>query len=202
MTRMGYPLWAVQLLGRWGSETVKSYVGEAALDIFTSSSPGSLVGTDALESVLAAAGQHRPSTADSRPGLRQRAAPSDADTQRIATRVAGDLVAELGEALRAEIDLELARRIPRPAALCDASTDPAPSLVTNDRTECVHIIGVGPSSGLSARRWKSLCGWTFGRWGGFTIAGGLRKPPPAIVASTTVQVKSARRAGLAGSFME
>ena len=106
LTRMGYPLWAVQLLGRWGSETVKGYVGDAALDIFTASAPGSQIGTDALETVLAAAGHRVPPTADPRQTHRPRAAPDAAETQRIAVRVAGDMVAELGEALRAELELD------------------------------------------------------------------------------------------------
>ena len=135
------------------------------------------LGADALETVLAAAGRTDPQPTDARPITRPRAAPDATEVSRIAARAAGDLVAELGSALRTVMDLELARRLPRPPSTSEASTDPAKVWVQNDRTGCVHIVGVGQDSGLSARKWQSLRGWFFGQWGGFTIAGGASQAP-------------------------
>ena len=108
---------------------------------------------------------------------------------------------ELGDALRAEFALELARKTPPPKATGEASTATEPVRVQNDRTEKVHLVAVGADSGLPAKRWKSFCGWEFGRWGGYTfvvVVVGGHKPLPANGALTTAQPKTGRRAGMAG----
>ena len=175
LTRLGYPLWAVQLLGRWGGDSVKSYVGDAALEVFTESVQTGTGSADALDVVLAAAGRtDQPATA---PIPRSRAAPDTAEVQRVATRVAGDLIAELGAALRAELEVELASRVPPTPSKSGAACGPARVLVENDRTGCIHVVGVGQESGRSSHHWQSLCGWFFGQFGGFTIAGGASQAP-------------------------
>ena len=182
LTRIGYPTWAVQLLGRWGSDTVRGYIGDAALEVFTEGTPRAGVGVDSLDVVLAAAGRSSSSSSSSsapprptaeRPGRRT----EPASVEQLIARIAGDMFAELGGALRAEVSLEIARMRPRPTATTDAATDPEPTRVMNDRTECIHLVGIGTESGLASKHWQSLCGWAFGRWGGYTVMGGAQRAP-------------------------
>ena len=44
-------------------------------------------------------------------------------------------------------------------------------LVQNARTKVCHLVGVGPHSGSAVAGWTALCGWAFGRQGGFTLVG-------------------------------
>ena len=161
---------------------MKGYVGETALEVFTEGTPKEAAHADALDVVLAAAGRApAASSSRSRPADR----PSDPmDPGRIerlvkqmATTVAGGMVEELGDALRAEIALELARAKPPPKATGDAGTATVPVRVQNDRTEKVHLVAVGADSGLPAKRWKSFCGWEVGRWGGYAFVGGASQAP-------------------------
>ena len=46
LSRLGLDLWAVQLIGRWGSDTVKGYVRAAALDSAAVRAAGAARGTD------------------------------------------------------------------------------------------------------------------------------------------------------------
>ena len=178
LTRLGYPLWAVQLLGRWGSDTVKSYVGDAALQIFTEGSPTQPASIDesGLEALFHAAGRQPPATGRSTP-RRMTSSMDPAAVERLVTQVAGDLHAELACALRAELRLEFARRSPRPRTTSDQASCTVVPLVRNDRTKNVHFIAIGPDSDLPASQWQSTCGWTFGRWGGFTLLGGAAAAP-------------------------
>ena len=171
LTRLGFPLWAVQLLGRWGSDTVKAYVGTASLDVFTETGPTDAAQSRAgLDETVAAAQRstdHRP--ADRADG----AAPIDRDALRAAVaEQAGTLRSELCDALMSEVRLEVARRMPPARLTRDSSCSTGPQLVQNSRTNCVHVCAVSPDSGLPPSEWTSLCGWDFGRWGGFTLAGG------------------------------
>merc|ERR1712051_1097219 len=82
LTRLGFPLWAVQLLGRWGSDTVKAYVGAAALDVFTETGPEdtaqSRIDLDAAVAAARSSTDHRPTDPDGG------AAPADRDALRAA----------------------------------------------------------------------------------------------------------------------
>ena len=171
LTRLGFPLWAVQLLGRWGSDTVKSYVGTAALDIFTETGPDDPAPNrlDLDAAVAAARGltEHRPTDADGR------AAPADpAELRAAVSQQMGDLRAELFDALMAEVRLEVARRLAPARTSRDSSSSTGAQMVQNLRTKCIHFCAVSPDSGLPPSEWTSLCSWDFGRWGGFALVGG------------------------------
>ena len=84
----------------------------------------------------------------------------------------GSLRSELFEALLSEVRLEVARRIPPARATRDQSAGTCAQLVRNSRTKCVHMCAMSPDSGRPPSEWTSLCGWDFGRWGGFTLVGG------------------------------
>ena len=174
LSRMGYPLWAIQLLGRWGSEAVKGYVGDAALDIFSQSSTTNTTASDDLEAIFAAAGRVAPAA---RPAGRSRPILDDARIDQVVQRHVGDLRSDLEAPLRAEIAAEIRRALPRPAARAEQGTTTAPPLVQNDRTKVVHVIAVGPDDVGSSSQWVSLCTWEFGRWGGFSFVGGALAVP-------------------------
>ena len=160
----------MQLLGRWGSDTVKTYVGAAALDVFSETAPTQLPN--------AALDLHTLITSETQAGARQTetdpgAAPLDraAVMELVSTR-AGDLRAELLDALLSEMRLELARRVPPAPCTADQSSGTCSPLVRNSRTKCLHICAIAPDSGKPPAEWTGLCCWDFGRWGGFAIEGG------------------------------
>ena len=95
----------------------------------------------------------------------------DAIEQLVLAR-AGELRAELAEALLSELRLEVARLTPARPGSSDQSSSTCPALVRNKRTKEVHVVAIGPDSGRTSACWTSLCGWSFGQWGGFTLEGG------------------------------
>ena len=48
LTRLGFPLWAIQLLGRWGSDAVKGYLREAPLAAMLTAAPALALDIDAI----------------------------------------------------------------------------------------------------------------------------------------------------------
>ena len=196
LARAGFPLWSSQLFGRWGGDAVKAYVGEAALDVFTrSSAPGGAEPID-LCTLLAAATQTGPPTERraARPeGPRE--VPETAVIEEMVAAWAGDLRRELHDALAQEMRVELALRAPpAPAATRDQGAATDPPWVQNERTKAWHVLALGPGSGHPSAHWSSLCGWAFGRSGGFSI-----ETPPAGVERcdrcVSIAAKRAARAG-------
>ena len=181
LTRMGFPLWAVQLLGRWGTDTVKAYVGDAALDIFSETAPEAVQHASVdLPTLLQKTAEAGPPTTATDAGA---ALGTRAELEEAVAASTGDLRAELLEALMAEVRLEVARRMPTAAATADQASSTCSPLVRNSRTKCLHICAIAPDSGRPPTEWTSLCGWDFGRWGGYAIEGG----PP--VRSTCVRCR-------------
>ena len=158
---------------------MKNYVGAAALDIFTAA-PGSgtnpRLGNDLeLDCVLGDA-----LLAGGAASLGGMACSLPARVDAAAQSLAGGLRSELLAALRAEVLLEVARRMPPPTVTPTRptteprGTSPAPAWVRNSRTKVCHLVGVGPESGTPPARWTALCGWGFGFHGGYAF-----KPPTA-----------------------
>lgn len=172
LTRLGFPLWSIQLLGRWGSDTVKQYVGGAALAIFTDSPAAIAAGQPLdLDTVLGDATQQL--LAGSRAGSSLPARVTAA-----VTAMAGGLRTELYEALLAELRGEMARLTPpTPTAppTADSGTSPGPSWVQNTLSHKYHLVRVGPDGGGPVREWAARCGWAFGHFGHFA----LTMPPTA-----------------------
>ena len=178
LTRMSFPLWAIQLLGRWGSDAVKGYVGDTALEVFSEGVAQQPRDAESLEAIFSAAGRSLP--ADDRPAVRPGPTALDRDAvEQLVARVTGDLHSELAAALRAEVRLELARRKPaeRERSVESVASGTVPPLVRNERTKTVHLVGIGADSDLPASHWQSLCGWAFGQWGGFCLLGGVDATP-------------------------
>ena len=174
LTKEGYPLWSVQLLGRWGGDTVRQYVADAALSVFTDSVPQargradphldlSTLISDATVAATAGAG-----AGDARTSLPGR-------VEAAVQARSGTLRTELLEALRAEIRAEVASAVasatsaltgPTPPETATVGTSPPPLWVENTRTHCFHVTAVGPDSGQPLRFWAARCSWAFGRYGG------------------------------------
>ena len=101
--------------------------------------------------------------------------PTQIDIERNVAELAGDLRAELAEAIGQAIQQELAIRAPpaTPPTMTDtgATTDEPDQTqwVQNERTEAWHIVSVGPGSGFASPQWSAWCGWAFGRSGGFSL---------------------------------
>ena len=159
-------MWAVQLLGRWGGDTVKRYVGETALSVFTRPPGSSRAGEHAHLDLATVLGD----TADrvAGPSLPARV---DAAVALLSDRLKGELL----EAMRSELRVELAGRIPppttapRPTDTAEQGTSPAPAWVQNTRTKVFHHSAVGPDSGLPPAQWTARCGWAYGFHGGFVF---------------------------------
>ena len=154
---------------------MKGYVGDAALQVFTEGGSHLDAARDSLDAFFAAAGRvaptARPSSSRARPPLDDKLL----DVQ--VRRQVGEMGAELGTALRAELAAELRRLIPRPPATAEQATSTVPRLVQNDRTKVVHVVAMGPDDIGESTQWVSLCTWEFGRWGGFSLVGGALAVP-------------------------
>ena len=206
LSRAGFPLWSIQLLGRWGSETVKQYVGATALDVFvepTAAAPGGeqMDVHDLVASLGRMAGQSRRERGgdrltDRRPdrSAPARAAP-DADVIRVVTEqidpLRHDLFDALAHQVTQEVAAQLADRADRPDTT-DRGTTPDPVRVQNSRTKAWHRSVVGPWTGQPSRWWGALCGWAFGRSpDGFAVG-----VPPQLHESCERCDKFARQRGL------
>ena len=204
LARAGFPVWSIQLMGRWGTETVKQYIGEASLDVFTGGG-GPTRPTDAtdLTDFLAAAARLTDPTdrrREGRPREVRRLTPADLEER--VDELAGDLRTELSAAVAQAVRQELAARAPpapTPPTTADRSTEtelPGPTVwVQNDRTDHWHIVSIGPGSGFPSPHWSSWCGWAFGRSGGFS----LDSPPPGAERCTRCIGITAKRVGRASA---
>ena len=184
LARRGFPTWSIQLMGRWGTETVKQYIGDAALDVFTGPAAATGQTPDAtdLTDFIAAAARLSETSAEARGGQRRRLprTPQDSVEEQFG-QLAGALRVELAGAVAQEVRLELAARaraVPPPPNTMDQGTateTPDPTVwAQNVRTEVWHIVSLGPGSGHPSPQWASHCGWSFGVSGGFA----LEQPAP------------------------
>ena len=171
LTREGFPLWSVQLLGRWGGDTVRRYVGEAALGVFTEDhTPTPRTGAEHLDLETVLSDAVVPGATPEAAAGSVRSLPARVEAAVLAR--AGALREELLEALRTEVRLEVARSAPvppPPTETASTGTDPDPTWIQNTRTKCFHHSAVGTESGLPLAAWVAKCGWTYGRFGGFAV---------------------------------
>ena len=164
LARRGWDLWSIQLLGRWGSEVVKTYVRDAPLDHWGISPSSQHMRLDIDELVdlivrklnaekLATPSKSRAAiSSDRRPGAH--AVSLDLETE--AAGVAREVVSEL--AIDAEGQLpELAAEVERWLALMEGA-----KVVRNSATLVHHAVprtkGRRQQVSLMAR---SKCGWRY-----------------------------------------
>ena len=137
LTMLGWDLWAVQLLGRWGSDVVKAYVREAPLDYHGPRS-GSFTPSMDLDALVAlVSARVKPTSA---------VAPD-------AGEVVAAAVAEAGPQARLASD-ELVDLVGRHESVTG-------QIVLNTRSGVHHRALLRQSSEL-VPDWASVCGWRFG----------------------------------------
>ena len=176
LARAGFPTWSIQLMGRWGTDTVKQYIGEAALDVFSRSGAvgGAADQTDLTDFLDAAFRVTDPTDRRRTHRTREAQALSTAAVDARVAEIAGELRHELHEALAQQLRQEIVAQRPAAAPTTDQGTEtdrpvPATVWVQNHRTECWHVVSVGPGSGFSSTQWACWCGWAFGRSPGYRL---------------------------------
>ena len=130
---------------------------------------------DLTEFLTAATGLTDPTDRRREGRIRERAGITVADLDARVSALVGDLRTELTDAVGQLIRQELVARCPPtppPAPTTDQGTSTDPPDVTwaqNHRTECWHIVSVGPGSGFPSLHWAAWCGWAFGRSPGYRL---------------------------------
>ena len=155
MARMGLDLWAIQLIGRWGSDKVKLYVRAAQADSAAVWATQAAKQTD-LESLL--------STLQARLKLPSTSALPMTDKAK-ASLVAAEAKKATEELIESQaldskaVAAELTEKVMINAA---AQTSPADSFVISGRAKVWHRIARGPPE-WQIGDWSTLCGWNFAR---------------------------------------
>jgi hypothetical protein len=167
LTRAGLELWALQLLGRWGSSAILGYVASTPLASSHKWAPlvASGLGLEAAIRAAQGAQQDRMRPAASprpvAPAVRSRTtasasvstAPASAAAQ---ASVSAASAAALVQALRAEVSA-----IAASVRTLEANST-APEFVKNDVSGVVHRIRAGDPHRPPAT-WVTTCGWYFGK---------------------------------------
>ena len=144
LARLGVETWAIQLLGRWGSQAVHGYVREAAL-----SRASTWAARAAAEQDLSSVVQDL--SAGGKLNLKKKVA------ELVRAEVSGLLSPLTATTL---LDEASRHQPPRPT-MADAATDPQPVTrhVLNDTTGILHVLASEPTGALSG--WSTVCGWRF-----------------------------------------
>ena len=179
MTQLGLDIWAVQLLGRWGSSSVQKYVRDSSVGLSAALARRHLLAsTLASFSRDAAAADH---DADFDEKVKQ-------CVQKALGSLAPHLASRLTEPLLESLRAELARSpptAPRAASTSSSSSSssaeegadedenteaPKPPAVAAEISSCFsakrHRILIGPADTIDREQWLCLCGWRFGPQGG------------------------------------
>ena len=174
LTRMGLDLWAVQVLGRWGSATVTRYIRESSAS------------ADAALSRRHVLGQSlRALTLD----LRSRAQAPAAVCPDLVRSCIKDLLPDFAAGLRDSLSEAVVAEVARQRAASQASKPsssssssepaspaaapappPPPALdrdfVTSSWSRKRHIVALGPKTTVERWLWITACGWKFGQTSG------------------------------------
>ena len=140
LARAGVEVWAVQLLGRWGSDKVLEYIREVPLEMSTSWA-ARVARQSALDAVLRDRSLARAPPASS--SASSSAGPALPGLGPVARAALTDALEEAAEAARVEAV---------PVSRC--------SFVTSESGKW-HRLAPGGLAGASAS-WTSACGWRFG----------------------------------------
>ena len=174
LSRLGLDLWAIQLLGRWGSDAVKGYVREAHIHRAAEWAASASRRRELEVLVAEVVAQHMdrgsvdpPRAADVQYLLDRSAAPASASTS--SSCVPGAPAASAGgcpspvplpallDAVAEEASLKLSDQVKEGNE--DKSEE---EFVRNEATNVLHRIALGPPLYLISD-WTSPCGWKFGR---------------------------------------
>jgi len=184
LARLGLDVWAIQLLGRWGSGSVMEYVRESAASPEAAISRRNLLGQSLHDLV----------------GARRRGASAGELARLALAEVRAELPAFLSDLRRPLLEeLRPAARAPdagrssgsssssssgeaslagsisddEPVEVAGAAAAPPEEHVSSSWTARRHRITVGPAVVCTPADWQTACGWKFG------CSGGSREPRPA-----------------------
>ena len=177
LTRLGLSLWQVQLMGRWGSEAVKTYVRAAAADGVALSAASAArathsgLGLDELVALVReklSAGQPQGISVERsvvEAGVFPGAGQATLQTQPTLIMDAVDSASAAAERSQSVSG----RGMNRATAAYDVVRNPA--------TKFWHKVTRGPSTTPTISSWRTRCGWRFGEWPRTEIFPGSHLPP-------------------------
>ena len=144
LARAGLDLWAIQLLGRWGSDAVRLYVRQASLERSATWAAQAFRSFDAASSASSSSSQSPLSEAQLKKWITQ----ALKDSPPIKSTDASSLKEAVKEAVRDELATIAGTR--------GADNDEGRQLVKNLATGVVHLAAKG---GSNLAGWSSRCGW-------------------------------------------
>ncbi len=155
LAALGLDLWAIQLLGRWGSDTVQLYVREAGLQ------SAALSAANAFRDLALPALVEQILDSKRGPPVGEPSSSSAATVENLSSipsPFAGQHQ-ELAEPLQDAVAVAEAQAQPLPG------TSPTPSpneVVKNTRSGVWHRVALGPAQGAPTDAWLTVCCWRFG----------------------------------------
>jgi len=186
LARLGVDAWSIQLIGRWGSSTVMTYIREAAVDAAAARARATVV-------------QHSlPDMLQSLRGAAPTAAPAEVTEARV-KQILDDWGCAAQNSWRSSLleelrDAALTRAPASPTSSSsesststrDSTPAPSPPCLLPDRVTHVksnttrgglkHRVVVGPPS-LPTSGWITACGWRFGHAGAAAQEAGAEDRP-------------------------
>ena len=150
----GVETWAIELLGRWGSDAVRGYVRDARL-ASASDMARRVAASEPLEELVRRLVAAASSTGSSGSGG---AAVGVTASAAAAGHALGTATPPGAPAIDVSAPLMEAVRVSRAVAATDEGN---PRLVANSESRVAHRVAVGPGDGPSAL-WVAACGWRFG----------------------------------------
>lgn len=156
LARLGLDLWAIQLLGRWGSDRVKGYVREVQLE-HSAEWAASAARKKDLEQVVRDILQKVQGQAHSQEELHRASARAVSESAGSGS-ARPDRDCLVGEVVRAAMGAKEASNPPAPDVI--ESGNSGARAVVNGATGIWHKVLVGPPH--NERAWLSRCGWSFG----------------------------------------
>ena len=163
LARLGLDLWAIQLIGRWGSERVKLYVRQAQVEAATDRATRAARDIS-LDQLLTEVQRKLQPEVSRNPSVAASSAPKTCEqiTEHM-EQVIHDIPAAAAIAKE-----DLVEALDREVALsgeCAAKESTAPSELVVSSVGAWHKILRGPPSS-SKHEWATFCGWAFGLRGG------------------------------------
>ena len=154
LTQAGLELWALQLLGRWGSNAILGYVASTPLASSHRWAPLVASGLGLEAAIQAAQGSQR--CREGPAALLRPAASASRAKEPVPAGLSLASATALVQALRAEVAAVSA------CVRTLEANSAAPEFVRNDVSEVVHKIRSGDPDRPPAT-WVTTCGWYFGR---------------------------------------
>ena len=207
LARLGVDLWAIQLIGRWGSDTVKNYVRGVQMERSAAWAAGAAKRME-LEAVVAnLVSELRSSSPSSTPS----APPSSSMSSSTSSTAAPSSTSLAAVASTSWLDENVANSCGQKSALdeevalaADASkkVNPVETFVLSS-TRVWHLVARGPPE-FRMEFWTTSCGWTFGGSKSAKLGdlGDLPSDPLALCARCLPELRQAAKVKVANAIKE